>query len=181
MVGQGWEDKGGIIKGMEAKKAPPRPGLRGTRTFREINFMRVKRQKDFWLEHYRATGGDMVKACEALKVVPATVKGWAIRDEKFKADVAEVEQDLDDIAHGRVKGMVPRALDAVEAILTDRSPAVAPTRYRAAARVLENEGVLREGVDVAVDARGMNVYVIDNETRDLMSRVKERTGKLVEP
>ncbi len=118
-----------------------------------LNFMKVKHQKDTFLQQFQACGGDMKIACEALGVSSEVVRGWVIRDQGFRDRLGPVEEMFEAIAQGRIRGMVPRALDAYQGLVEGGGGAKA--QEKVATRVLENEGILREmgGPGVVVDNR----------------------------
>ncbi len=105
------------------------------------------------------------KAIEQGKTYERRITGPVLEREADRRAVDGVEEP--DYYQGEVVGFTRKYSDG---LLTTRLKAVLPEKYRESAQV-----------GVSVDARTMNVYVIDSETRDLLSRVKERTGKLVEP
>lgn len=144
------------------------------RNNRDRNFMRIKRQKRTFISQFKGCGGDMEIACKAVGTTPETVKGWVIRDEGFRGQLGPAEEMFEAIAQGRIRGMVPRALDAYQELLDSKG---GPTmQEKVATRVLTNEGVLRDTGNpvVAVDNRSVNIYVRSERTKNLLGQVGER-------
>ena len=58
-------------------------------------------------------------------------------------------------------------------------PVTAKERILAISELNKMEHIYEIKPEVSIDNRQVNIYVMDGETKELLSRVKERTGKLI--
>jgi hypothetical protein len=86
-----------------------------------------------------ATGSTMVNAAEAVSVTRQTVSVWCNNDAEFKAALNRRRQELWNEQSDRLRSLLPKALDVVEAFL--EAGAEPSDRLRAATTVLRIAGV----------------------------------------